>query len=55
VRELASRLKRLLPKAAAVLAEAEDDVTSYAAFPRRHWRKMWSTNRSNGTTRTSNG
>ena len=33
-----------VPKAAAVLADAEDDVTSYAAFPRHHWRKIWSTN-----------
>jgi putative transposase len=44
LREVATRLERSLPKAAAVLADAEDDVTAYAAFPRHHWRKIWSTN-----------
>ena len=44
LREVANRLERSLPKAAAVLADAEDDVTAYAAFPRHHWRKIWSTN-----------
>jgi putative transposase len=39
-----TRLKRALPKAAAVLAYAEDDVTAYAAFQEHHWRKIWSTN-----------
>jgi putative transposase len=42
--EVATRLERSLPKAAAVPADAEDDVTAYATFPRRHWRKIWSTN-----------
>lgn len=32
-REVATRLERSLPKAAAVLADAEDDVTAYAAPP----------------------
>ena len=27
-----------------MLADAEDDVTAYAVFPRHHWRKIWSTN-----------
>jgi len=44
LREVATRLERSLPKAAAVLADAEDDVTAYAALPRHHWRKIWSTN-----------
>jgi putative transposase len=44
LREVATRLERSLPKAAAVLADAEGDVTVYAAFPRHHWRKIWSTN-----------
>jgi len=39
-----SRLERSLPKAATVLADAEDEVTAYAAFPRHHRRKIWSTN-----------
>jgi putative transposase len=44
LREVATRLKRSLPKAAAVLADAEDDVTAYATLPKQHWRKTWSTN-----------
>ena len=44
LREVATRPKCSLPKAAAVLAKAEDDVTAYAAFPRHHWRMVWSTN-----------
>ena len=44
LREVATRLERSLPKAAGVLAEAADDVTAYAVFPRHHWRKIWSTN-----------
>jgi putative transposase len=37
-------LERNFGKAAALLAEAEYDVTAYAVFPRAHWRKTWSTN-----------
>jgi len=44
LREVATRRERSLPKAAAVLADTEDDVTADAAFPRHHWRKVWSTN-----------
>ncbi len=44
LREGATRFERSLPKAAAGLADAEDDVTTYAVFPRHHWRKVWSTN-----------
>jgi transposase-like protein len=43
-REVATRLERSLPKAVVVLADAEDDVTAHAVFPRHHWRKIWSTN-----------
>ena len=39
LREVATRLERSLPKATAVLADAED-----AVFPHHHWRKIWSTN-----------
>lgn len=42
--EIVTHLETSLPKAAAVLADAEDDVTAYAVFPRHHWRKIWSTN-----------
>jgi putative transposase len=44
LREVATRLERLLPKAAAVLANAEDDITAYAVFPRHQWRKISSSN-----------
>ena len=44
LREVATRLERFLPKAAVVLADAEDHVTAYAVFPRHHWCKIWSTN-----------
>jgi transposase-like protein len=27
-----------------LIADAEDDVTAYATFPRHHWRKIWFTN-----------
>jgi transposase-like protein len=42
--QVATRLERSLPKVAAVLGDAEDDVTAYAVFPRHQWRKTWSTN-----------
>ena len=28
----------------ALLLEAESDLTAFAAFPERHWKKIWSTN-----------
>jgi putative transposase len=39
-----SLLEGQFPKAAELLADAEPDVTAYAAFPRAHWRKIASTN-----------
>jgi putative transposase len=44
LREVVGHLESRFPKAAALLAEAEHDVTAYAVFPRTHWRKIWSTN-----------
>jgi putative transposase len=44
LREVVAGFEDRFPKAAALLAEAEYDVTAYAAFPRTHWRKIWSTN-----------
>jgi putative transposase len=44
LREVVTTLEGRFPKAAALLAEAEHDVTAYAVFPRTHWRKIWSTN-----------
>jgi transposase-like protein len=47
-RELASealqRLERPLPKVAALLAEAEEDLLASYGFPRDHWTKLRSTN-----------
>ena len=44
LRQVVDSLEKNFPKAAAILAEAELDVTAYATFPRSHWRKIWSTN-----------
>ncbi|MBX7159650.1 MAG: transposase [Acidimicrobiia bacterium] len=44
IRGLATVLERQFPKAAAILAAAEADVTAYATFPRAHWMKIASTN-----------
>jgi transposase-like protein len=38
------RLERPLPKVAALLAEAEEDLLSFYCFPADHWRKLRSTN-----------
>jgi putative transposase len=42
--EIATRLAPRFPVAAAMLVEAKEDVTAFAAFPVGHWRKIWSTN-----------
>jgi hypothetical protein len=39
-----SQLERRLPKVAALLEEAEDDVLAFFAFPAEHWPKLRSTN-----------
>jgi putative transposase len=44
LRQVVATLEGRFAKAAALLAEAEHDVTAYATFPRAHWRKIWSTN-----------
>jgi transposase-like protein len=38
------RLERPLPKVAALLAEAEEDLLAFYSFPADHWRKLRSTN-----------
>ena len=47
-RELVSdaleRLRTPLPKVAALLEEAEEDLLAFYAFPEEHWRKLRSTN-----------
>jgi putative transposase len=35
---------RQFPKVEAMLRDASDDVTAFAAFPVGHWKKIWSTN-----------
>ncbi len=43
-RKVADSLRAQFPRAAALLDEAEDDVLAYLAFPREHWRQIWSNN-----------
>jgi putative transposase len=42
--EIVAMLTRQFPDAAAVLADARDDVLAFRGFPEAHWRKIWSTN-----------
>src|SRR5947208_673085 len=42
--EALAQLERVLPKVAALLAEAEDDILAFYAFPAEHWPKLRSTN-----------
>jgi len=42
--EVTRMLERSHPKVAAMLEEARDDITAFAAFPQAHWRQIWSTN-----------
>ncbi len=42
--EAVAQLERPLPKVAALLEAAEDDVLAFYAFPPEHWRKLRSTN-----------
>ncbi len=44
LRMVADALRDQQPAVADLLDDAESDVTAYAAFPRAHWRKLWSTN-----------
>jgi len=42
--EAVAQLEARLPKVAATLAEAEDDILAFYAFPAEHWPKLRSTN-----------
>ena len=42
--EVASRLSQQFPEVAAMLLDTREDVCAFAAFPRAHWTKIWSTN-----------
>jgi putative transposase len=41
---IAGMLGRQFPKVEAMLRDAADDITAFAAFPFSHWKKIWSTN-----------
>jgi putative transposase len=43
-RKVADSLRGRFPRVATLLAEAEADVLAYTAFPREHWRQIWSNN-----------
>ena len=42
--EAVGQLERPLPKIAALLEQAEEDILAFHAFPAEHWRKLRSTN-----------
>ena len=43
-RQVADGFRTRWPRLATLLDEAEADVLTYLAFPREHWRQLWSTN-----------
>jgi len=38
------QLQKVAPRAAAILAEAVHDMLAFTAFPKAHWRQIWSNN-----------
>jgi transposase-like protein len=42
--EVDNTLTERFPKAAALMTDAKADVLAFTAFPRAHWRKVWSNN-----------
>lgn len=42
--DIATKLDRMLPKVAAMMRDAKDDLLAFTAFPQAHWRQLWSTN-----------
>ncbi|MCZ4327923.1 IS256 family transposase [Brachybacterium paraconglomeratum] len=42
--QVTASLESSFPKIAAMLKDAEADLTAFAAFPIEHWRKIWSNN-----------
>ena len=44
LRRVADTLRPQFPAVADALCDAEDDLLAYAAFPKPHWRRLWSTN-----------
>jgi putative transposase len=43
-RRIAEGFRARFPKLAELMDEAEEDVLSYASFPKEHWQKIWSNN-----------
>jgi transposase-like protein len=41
---VADGFRERFPRLAGLLDEAEADVLAYTAFPREHWRQIWSNN-----------
>lgn len=41
---IAAMLGRQFPKVEAMLRDASEEITAFAAFPVGHWKKIWSTN-----------
>ena len=42
------------PEVTAMLTDAQPELLAFAAFPRHPWRRIWSTNPLNGSTKRSN-
>jgi len=38
------QLENRFPKAAELLVDARDEITAFTAFPKEHWRQIWSNN-----------
>ncbi|HZV48802.1 MAG TPA: IS256 family transposase [Candidatus Dormibacteraeota bacterium] len=43
-RQIADGFRSQFPRLAELMDDAEEDVLAYLAFPREHWRQIWSTN-----------
>ena len=43
-RKVSDGFRHRFPRLTELMEEAEEDVLSYAAFPREHWQKIWSNN-----------
>jgi putative transposase len=39
-----AQLRKSFPEAAAMLEEAADELLAFTAFPKEHWRQIWSNN-----------
>jgi putative transposase len=43
-RKVADGFRPRFPRLATLMDDAEDEVLAYLAFPRPHWRQIWSPN-----------